>query len=249
MNQKLQDVLDPKFENVEVIYAAVMRRQAGIIKALTIESDELFRQCDPDTENLCLYGLPDGGWKVALPAQDVPTDFPEPAVGINFSRDGMSRKDWLTLIALHSDAWLLAIASFYGAELTRNERKRLLVMLCDSPTSYDIVTGKNVDRETVVEGNFDDFLDYDRVHHIKAIDACSTMSTRGYKDEIRVKQVITEEDERGKMISNDTFFAPKVVKQASLTNPATPDKQWERVLPQFLDLSTILELNSRSQQK
>ncbi|BBN01714.1 hypothetical protein Mp_2g09740 [Marchantia polymorpha subsp. ruderalis] len=185
MNQKTQDVLDPKFENVEVIYAAVMRRQAGIIKALTVESDELFRQCDPETENLCLYGLPDGGWKVALPAQDGPTDLPEPAVGINFSRDRMSRKDWLTLIALHSDAWLLAIASFYGAELTRNERKRLFVMLGDSPTSYDIVTGKNVDQETVVESNFNDFLDYDRVNHIKAIDDGSLpMSTRGSKDEI-----------------------------------------------------------------
>ncbi|PTQ36219.1 hypothetical protein MARPO_0065s0032 [Marchantia polymorpha] len=217
MNQKIQDVLDPKFENVEVIYAAVKRRQAGIIKALTMESDELFRQCDPETDNLCLYGLPDGGWKVALPAQDVPTELPEPALGINFARDGMSRQDWLTLIALHSDAWLLAIASFYGAELTRNERKRLLVMLGDSPTSYDIVTGKNVD----------DSLDYSRVHHIKAIDACSLpMITGGSKDEIRVKQVITDENDRGRMISNHTFLAPKAV-----TNPATPHKQWEQVLP------------------
>jgi hypothetical protein len=28
-------------------------------------------------------------------------------MGINFCRDGMERRKWLTLVALHSDAWLL----------------------------------------------------------------------------------------------------------------------------------------------
>lgn len=41
-------------------------------------------------ENLCLYGFPDGTWAVDLPAEEVPPEAPEPALGINFARDGMS---------------------------------------------------------------------------------------------------------------------------------------------------------------
>ncbi|KAG6553651.1 hypothetical protein Mapa_004565 [Marchantia paleacea] len=232
MNQKTHDVIDPKCDNLEVIYADVKRRQAGIIKALTSESDELFRQCDPEKENLCLYGLPDGGWKVALPAQDVPTELPEPAVGINFARDGMPRKDWLTLIALHSDAWLLALAAFYGSELTRNERKRLLVKLSDSPTSYDIITGKCVDQETLVENEFNDSIDYDGVQQIKAIDTCNlSMSLIGSKDESQTKELITDDDDRGNKMSSSSSMTQQVVKQASLPTPPTPHKQWEQVLP------------------
>ena len=47
---------------------------------------------------------------------------PEPALGINFARDGMQRKDWLGLVAVHSDAWLLALAFYKGARLNRQER-------------------------------------------------------------------------------------------------------------------------------
>ena len=46
-------------------------------------------QCDPDRENLCLYGHPNGQWSVELPAEEVPPELPEPALGINFARDGM----------------------------------------------------------------------------------------------------------------------------------------------------------------
>jgi len=33
-----------------------------------------------------------------------------------------SRKDWLKLVAVHSDAWLLAVAFFYGAKLNKMHR-------------------------------------------------------------------------------------------------------------------------------
>jgi hypothetical protein len=36
-----------------------------------------------------LYGNPDGTWEVQLPAEEVPPELPEPALGINFARDGM----------------------------------------------------------------------------------------------------------------------------------------------------------------
>jgi hypothetical protein len=41
-------------------------------------------------ENLCLYGRPDGTWRVELPAEEVPPELPEPALGVNFARDGMA---------------------------------------------------------------------------------------------------------------------------------------------------------------
>jgi Alfin len=51
--------------------------------------DRLFQLSDPDRENLCLYGHSDGSWEVDLPAEEVPPEVPEPALGINFARDGM----------------------------------------------------------------------------------------------------------------------------------------------------------------
>ncbi|WVZ16158.1 hypothetical protein V8G54_009140, partial [Vigna mungo] len=74
-------------------------------------------------ENLCLYGHPNETWEVTLPAEEVPPELPEPALGINFARDGMNRRDWLSLVAVHSDSWLLSVAFYLGARLNRNERK------------------------------------------------------------------------------------------------------------------------------
>ena len=81
--------------------------------------------CDPDRENLCLYGEPEGSWKVDLPEEEVPPELPEPVLGINFARDGMQRQDWIALIAVHSDAWLTAVAFYYGAKLDRDGRTKL----------------------------------------------------------------------------------------------------------------------------
>lgn len=68
-----------------------------------------------EKENLCLFGLPTEQWEVNLPAEEVPPELPEPALGINFARDGMQEKDWLALVAVHSDAWLLSVAFYFGA--------------------------------------------------------------------------------------------------------------------------------------
>ena len=59
---------------------------------------------------------------MALPAEEVPTELPEPALGINFAREGMNRRDWLALVAVHSDSWLLSVAFYYAARLNRNDR-------------------------------------------------------------------------------------------------------------------------------
>lgn len=75
-----------------------------------------------DKDNLCLYGLPDGTWEVALPAEEVPPEMPEPVLGINFARDGMRRGDWVALVAMHTDSWLLSVAFYFGARLNQLER-------------------------------------------------------------------------------------------------------------------------------
>ncbi|XP_020697654.1 PHD finger protein ALFIN-LIKE 5 isoform X5 [Dendrobium catenatum] len=100
---------------VEEVFGDYKARRAALIKALTTDVDEFFQQCDPEKENLCLYGHPNEQWEVNLPAEEVPPEIPEPALGINFARDGMQEKDWLALVAVHSDAWLLAVAFYFGA--------------------------------------------------------------------------------------------------------------------------------------
>ncbi|KAL5684218.1 hypothetical protein ACJX0J_010603, partial [Zea mays] len=99
--------------------------------------DDFCSFCDPDKENLCLYGLPNGSWEVSPPADEVPPELPEPALGINFARDGMQRRDWLSLVAVHSDSWLISVAFFYGARLNANDRKRLFSMISDLPSVFE----------------------------------------------------------------------------------------------------------------
>ncbi|CAN0877991.1 PHD finger protein ALFIN-LIKE 5 [Linum grandiflorum] len=94
-------------------------------------------------ENLCLYGFPSDHWEVKLPAEEVPPELPEPALGINFARDGMQEKDWLSLVAVHSDAWLLSVAFYFGARFgfDKSDRKRLFEMMNDLPTIFEVVSG------------------------------------------------------------------------------------------------------------
>ncbi|KAI4355489.1 hypothetical protein L6164_004257 [Bauhinia variegata] len=128
---------------VEEVFRDFKGRRAGIIKALTTDVEDFYNQCDPEKENLCLYGFPSEQWEVNLPAEEVPPELPEPVLGINFARDGMEEKDWLSLVAVHSDAWLLAIAFYFGARFgfDKADRKRLFNMINELPTIFEIVTG------------------------------------------------------------------------------------------------------------
>ncbi|XP_070037328.1 PHD finger protein ALFIN-LIKE 4-like isoform X2 [Nicotiana tomentosiformis] len=140
---------------VEEVFRDFKGRRAGMIKALTTDVEEFYQQCDPEKENLCLYGFPSEQWEVNLPAEEVPPELPEPALGINFARDGMQEKDWLALVAVHSDAWLLSVAFYFGARFgfDKTDRKRLFNMINELPTIYEVVTGvakKQVkDRSTI----------------------------------------------------------------------------------------------------
>ncbi|GLT78941.1 hypothetical protein SLA2020_504580 [Shorea laevis] len=127
---------------VEDIFKDYTARRSALVRALTNDVDDFYAQCDPEKENLCLYGHPNESWEVALPAEEVPPELPEPALGINFARDGMHRKDWLSLVAVHSDCWLLSVAFYFGARLNRNDRKRLFSMINDLPTVFEVVPGR-----------------------------------------------------------------------------------------------------------
>lgn len=76
-----------------------------------------------------MYGHQNETWEVNIPAEEVPPELPEPVLGINFARDGMNRRDWLSLVAIHSDCWLLSVAFYFGAHLTQNDRYFVLFLL------------------------------------------------------------------------------------------------------------------------
>ncbi|KAK9901574.1 hypothetical protein WJX75_002674 [Coccomyxa subellipsoidea] len=155
---------------VESIYEDFELRRNGLLQALTNDVDDFYKQADPERENLCLYGETDGSWTVDLPAEEVPPELPEPCLGINFARDGMQKRDWLALVAVHSDSWLYAVAFYYGAKLDNASRLRLFRSMNQHPTLYEIVTGKH--RPGGKEGNKRKRVDMDPgVAPAKAADA------------------------------------------------------------------------------
>ncbi|XP_071725479.1 PHD finger protein Alfin1-like isoform X2 [Rutidosis leptorrhynchoides] len=115
----------------EEVFNDFKGRRAGLIKALTTDAQKFYQMCDP-------------GWEVNLPVEEVPPELPEPALGINFARDGMKENDWLYLVAVHSDSWLLAVAFYFGARFGfgKSDRKRLFQMINDLPTVFEVVSGK-----------------------------------------------------------------------------------------------------------
>lgn len=80
-------------------------------------------------------GESDGSWAVDLPAEEVPAELPEPCLGINFARNGMQQRDWLALVAVHSDAWLLSVAFYYGEFCNVNGPVCLLEHRCSHPVA------------------------------------------------------------------------------------------------------------------
>jgi hypothetical protein len=128
--------------SADQIYDDYQNRFRGLLRALTEEEEDLYQQCDPERENLCLYGESDGSWAVDLPAEEVPAELPEPCLGINFARNGMQRRDWLALVAVHSDAWLLSVAFYYGARLDAAGRAKLFKTINQGPTLFEIVMGQ-----------------------------------------------------------------------------------------------------------
>ncbi|KAG2311092.1 hypothetical protein Bca4012_025548 [Brassica carinata] len=136
--------------SVEEVFSDVRGRRAGLLKALSTDVRKFYHECDPGElfhhpsclTSLCLYGLPNETWEVDLPVDEVPPELPEPALGINFARDGMPEKDWISLVAVHSDSWLISVAFYFGARFGfgKNERKKLFNMRNDLPIIFEVIT-------------------------------------------------------------------------------------------------------------
>ncbi|KAJ6793669.1 PHD finger protein ALFIN-LIKE 2-like [Iris pallida] len=154
---------------VEEMFKDYSGRRSGIVLALTQDVEDFYGLCDPggfrqisvdfrvlcvfvcggirvyfgwicvEKENLCLYGHPNSSWEVTLPAEEVPP--------INFARDGMNRRDWLSFVAVHSDSWLLSVAFYLGARFNGNERKRLFTMINELPTVFELVSERKQGRD------------------------------------------------------------------------------------------------------
>ncbi|KAL6620126.1 hypothetical protein ACP70R_035265 [Stipagrostis hirtigluma subsp. patula] len=118
---------------VEMIFREFSNRRAALIQALT-----------KGTESLHLYGHADGKWEVKQPVELVPSDLPEPTLGINHVRDKMQRHKWLRNIAVDCNAWLISISFFIGAHLGANERDRLFTMINGLETVHE----KLIDSDT-----------------------------------------------------------------------------------------------------
>ena len=57
----------------------------------------------------------------------------------------MARKDWLALVAVHSDAWLIAVAFYYGAKLDTKAKygpRALKLCLSSPPNSLAFLLGR-----------------------------------------------------------------------------------------------------------
>ncbi|CAD7701495.1 unnamed protein product [Ostreobium quekettii] len=117
-------------------------RRMAILRALTTDFEKFYQLCDPNHDNLCLYGYPNGSWKVCPPSEEVPTELPEPTLGINYARDGMQRDDWLALVSIYSDSWLMSLAFFTGSRLDKQQRVELFELINRLPTCYDMISGR-----------------------------------------------------------------------------------------------------------
>ncbi|XP_047067318.1 PHD finger protein ALFIN-LIKE 4-like [Lolium rigidum] len=133
--------IHPNVHSPEDVFRLYRGRRAGIVQALTEDVEEFYEQCDPDENALCLFGQPNGTWEVKLPIEDVPVELPEPVCGINFARDGTPKKVWLSMIAIHSDAWLMSMAFYHAGRVAfdRDDRELLFRMINTLPTVYEAV--------------------------------------------------------------------------------------------------------------
>ena len=53
----------------------------------------------------------------------------------------MARRDWVALVAVHSDAWLLSVAFYYGARLDRDGRAKLFSTINAGPKLFEARNG------------------------------------------------------------------------------------------------------------
>lgn len=82
-------------------------------------------------------------------------------------RDGIERNDWLNLVAVHSDCWLLAVAYYNGARLDVEGRRQLFNDINSLSTCFEIVSGRaiNVDEPAQITKKPDHGMVVGNHHH------------------------------------------------------------------------------------
>ncbi|XP_074314942.1 PHD finger protein ALFIN-LIKE 4-like [Silene latifolia] len=130
--------------NVEEVLTDFKGRRAGTIKALTKDVELFYKLCDPSHPSLSLYGLPNQQWEVnPSPPSPPSSELPEPRSSINLVRDATSKEEWLSMVALYSDAWLHALASYFSAKckFVQADRNRLFKKISDMPSISELIMG------------------------------------------------------------------------------------------------------------
>ncbi|KAL9243103.1 hypothetical protein vseg_017031 [Gypsophila vaccaria] len=133
--------------NVEEVIKDYKCRREGLVKALTKDVEIFYKLCDPKHPSLCLYGLPSRRWEVNSPSSSPslppPLGIPEPRTGINLVRDDMTKDEWVSMVALYSDAWLHSVASYFSVKykFDKADRKRLFNKISDMSLMSELITG------------------------------------------------------------------------------------------------------------
>ncbi|XP_031120362.1 PHD finger protein ALFIN-LIKE 4-like [Ipomoea triloba] len=134
--------------SVEEVFLQFKGRRAALLRALTTDFDEVYRLCDPalsDKRKLSLYGHLGERWEVNGAEEVMHAVLPEPLRGINFARDRMEKREWLAMLAHHSDLWLLSVAFNFSSRFGHDkaDRNRLFGMINELPTILEVVSSGN----------------------------------------------------------------------------------------------------------
>ncbi|XP_019190546.1 PREDICTED: PHD finger protein ALFIN-LIKE 4-like [Ipomoea nil] len=124
-------------KSVEEVFLQFKGRRTALLSALT----------KAQNWKLCLIGHPGERWEVNIAEEEMHVVLPQPLRGINFGRDRMDKREWLTMLALHSDTWLLRVAFNFSSRFRHDkaDRSRLFDMINELPTILEVVSGKAVE--------------------------------------------------------------------------------------------------------
>nr|GMC51302.1 PHD finger protein ALFIN-LIKE 4-like [Ipomoea batatas]GMC97213.1 PHD finger protein ALFIN-LIKE 4-like [Ipomoea batatas] len=133
--------------SVEEVFLQFKGRRAALLRALTTDFDEVYTLCDPaltGKRKLSLYGHLGERWEVNGAEEVMHAVLPDPLRGINFARDRMEKREWLAMLAHHSDLWLLSVAFSFSSRFghDKTDRNRLFAMINELPTILEVVSGK-----------------------------------------------------------------------------------------------------------
>ncbi|KAK8490827.1 hypothetical protein V6N11_066500 [Hibiscus sabdariffa] len=116
----MEGVPHPIPRTVEEVFNDFRGRRSGLIKALTTDVDKFYQQCDPEKENLCLYGLPNETWEVNLPVEEFTTGTSERPAGDMHVEDYLDWKLFWRIISGGNPWWRLSKVLFMNLKIERH---------------------------------------------------------------------------------------------------------------------------------